>query len=108
MSAMRMQDLASVYQAKADEELLQLANNSEQLTPDAQSLLIGELTRRRLNGSGMKLGEERHQQPERHSLHKKFVSGSIGVGEFVAEVLRFYHSRFWFFIKLIFPAVLVG
>ena len=45
---MQIQDLTKSYQAKTDEEILQLAANSEQLTPEAQSVLTGELARRRI------------------------------------------------------------
>ena len=45
---MQIQDLTKSYQAKTDEELLQLAANSELLTPEAHSALTGELARRRI------------------------------------------------------------
>ena len=34
---MQIKNLAKAYEAKADEELLQLATESEQLTPEAKS-----------------------------------------------------------------------
>jgi len=40
---MQIQDLTRSYQSKTDEELLQLAANSEQLTPEAHSVLTSEL-----------------------------------------------------------------
>src|SRR5882672_10636530 len=43
---MRSGDLAGVYQAKTDEELLRLAMESDQLTSEAQSHLTRELGRR--------------------------------------------------------------
>jgi len=39
-------DLAGVYQAKTDEELLRLAMESDQLTPEAQAHLTRELAKR--------------------------------------------------------------
>jgi hypothetical protein len=46
---MHIHDLAKAYQAKTDEELLQLAMASEQLTTQAHLVLTGELAKRRIN-----------------------------------------------------------
>jgi hypothetical protein len=46
---MQIQDLAKVYQTKTDEELLQLSADSGDLTPEAHTVLAGELARRRIN-----------------------------------------------------------
>ena len=107
---MQIQDLARAYQAKTDEELLQLANSSTQLMPEALSVLIGELTRRRLDVGSLEAQKELFQEAEPRTIVKtgQSVSGSVRVGAFVPEVVRLYHRRFWFFVKLIFPAVLVG
>ena len=40
---MDIHDLVQAYRSKTDEELLQLAADPEQLTPEAQSALTGEL-----------------------------------------------------------------
>lgn len=55
---MQSSGLAAVYQAKADEELLLLAHDLDQLTTEARSYLLGELARRRL--------EIPQQAPERN------------------------------------------
>jgi hypothetical protein len=47
----QIQDLVNSYQTKTDGELLQLATNSEQLTPEAQSVLKSELARRRIDAT---------------------------------------------------------
>jgi len=55
-------DLAGVYQAKTDEELLRLAMESDQLTSDAQAHLTRELGRRGINAeqiSSFREGENR-------------------------------------------------
>lgn len=55
-------DLAGVYQAKTDEELLRLAMESDQLTSEAQAHLTRELGRRGINAeqiSSFREGENR-------------------------------------------------
>lgn len=46
---MEIQDLAEVYQAKTDEELLRLALDAADLTPEANFVLSSELSRRGIN-----------------------------------------------------------
>jgi hypothetical protein len=46
---MQIEDFVKVYQAKSDEELIQLAAAPEQLTSEAHVALQGELSRRRIN-----------------------------------------------------------
>ena len=43
---MQIEDFLRAYQAKSDEELIQLAVPPEQLTPEARLALEGELSRR--------------------------------------------------------------
>jgi hypothetical protein len=45
---MEVQNFAREYESKTDEELLRLALNSSDLTPEANTLLLGELSKRRL------------------------------------------------------------
>lgn len=108
---MQIQDLAKAYQTKTDEELLQLSADSGDLTPEAHAVLAGELARRRINVAEQlnikEDGDERRIKKSR-SRETEFLSNSQSVGEFVAEVLRFYHCHFWFFVKLTAPAVVVG
>ncbi len=49
---MLIQDIARAYETKTDEELLQLATESEQLTLEAHSALTTELARRRIDSAG--------------------------------------------------------
>jgi hypothetical protein len=49
---MEMQELERQYQARTDEELLRLALESEQLTPEAQVQLHTELAKRGISKSG--------------------------------------------------------
>ncbi len=107
---MHVQDFVKVYEAKSDEELIQLAANLEQLTSAARLALQGEVSRRRISipehasqheGGGHDAGQgivrEVLQEGERR-----------GVGDFVAEVLRTYHGHFWLFFKITAPAVIVS
>ena len=108
---MLIHDLAKEYHTKTDEELLQLAMDSEQLTLEAQAALRSELARRRIDSAEhRKVQEERNQdriEPPR-TRGMLLLPDSQGVGEFVAEVLRVYHGQFLFFVKLTAPAVVVG
>jgi len=46
-----IQDLADEYQSKTDEELLRLALDSAELTPEANVVLNNELSRRGINST---------------------------------------------------------
>jgi hypothetical protein len=58
---MHIHDLVKAYQAKTDEELLQLAMASEQLTTEPQAVLTGELARRRINIAKQELAVHMYQ-----------------------------------------------
>jgi len=108
---MQIQDLARVYHTKTNEELLQLVEDSGQLTPEARVVLDCELARRRINPVADLRTEEESDQGriERRRPHETlFRPDSHVVSEFVTEVLRVYHSQFWLFVKLIVPAIAVG
>jgi hypothetical protein len=108
---MHIHDLVQAYQSKTDEELLQLAGDSQQLTPEAHSALTGELAKRRIDRAP-DLNVQKEIDPD--SLRQPTTSGTLSrpdshsVGDFIAEVLRVYHSHFWLFIRLIAPAVVLG
>jgi hypothetical protein len=94
---MQIQDLTRSYQSKTDEELLQLAANSEQLTPEAHSVLTSELARRRIDVTEY-LETHIDEGEEARTRWLLLPSHPSGVGEFVEEVLRVYRDQFWFFI----------
>jgi hypothetical protein len=109
---MHIEDLAKAYLTKTDEELLQLAMDSEQLTSAAQTALTNELARRQINvAERPKVFRDEGNQPrlERRADSAPLSSrDSHRVSEFVKEVLRVYHDHFWLFVKLIAPAVIIG
>lgn len=108
---MYIEDLAKAYEAKTDEELQQLAKHSEQLTPEAQAALRGELAKRRIDAlEHLNVPEESNQSRTQQPMNCETLlpHDSPAVGEFVSEVLRVYHHQFWFFIKLTAPAVVIG
>ncbi len=108
---MQIQDLAKAYEAKTDEELLQLATESEQLTPEAHAALNTELAKRRIDSTRhLKVREESQRGwIEQSKTHGTPVLGdSDGIAEFLAEVLRVYHDQFWLYVKLTAPSVVVG
>ncbi len=107
---MQIQDLAKSYQTKTDEELVRLAMNLEQLTAEARSVLMGELTRRRIDVTE-NLEAHTDVEPASEKIRTRglsFHADPPGVGGFVEEVLRIYRRHFWFFIRVIAPAVVVG
>jgi hypothetical protein len=108
---MQIEDFVKVYQAKSDEELIQLAVAPEQLTSEARVALQGELSRRRIgvaedSGASQDYGGQRD--------FRKAASAGLaeaewqGVGDFVTEVLRTYHSHFWLYFQITAPAVIVS
>ncbi len=111
---MHIQDLTWEYQSKSDEELLRLATEPDQLTADARTVLAGELARRQIDGvERLKHFQEEEQQGRRtveQPAAHKIVSSLYDwhVSRFIKDVLRLYHSHFWFFVKLVAPAVVVG
>jgi hypothetical protein len=105
---MPIEDLSKLYQNKTDEELLQLATDREQLTPEAYSVLTGELTRRRIEVREPAPATESEPEKEADNRGLSLPTYPRRVGEFVEEVLSVYRGHFWVFIKLMAPAVVVG
>lgn len=105
---MQLQELASTYRAKTDEELLQLSLVSGQLTPEALSVLKSELARRKIEAPSS-------SQPESGTILKppSRTNSSVHghqqhVAAFIANVIDTYRTHFWLFIKLIAPGVLLS
>jgi hypothetical protein len=99
------------YETKTDEELMQLAMESEQLTLEAHSALTTELARRRIGGAEHLKVQERGDQggiERQGSLGQLTRPESRAVGEFIADVFQIYHGQLWLFVKLTGPAVVVG
>lgn len=110
---MQIQDLARAYGEKTDDELLYLAQDAQQLTSEAQLALASELSRRRLKSPANT--NFRTQDEPQVILEPEFPKRAASVssmprsaGEFVREVVRVYHGHFWFFARLIAPAVIAG
>jgi hypothetical protein len=109
--AMPIHGLAVAYHTKTDEELLHLAENLEQLTPEAHAALKSELAKRRIDSAARLNVQEENDRTElgqRRIRETIPLSESESVGNFVSEVLRVYHAHFWLFVRLIAPAVVVG
>jgi len=79
-----LQQLAEEYQRKTDEELLRLALDPTQLTPEASSILNDELSRRRLNTTErlgvFRVAEEQRKEEQRNDAGKLFVIHPYGLG----------------------------
>jgi hypothetical protein len=107
---MHISDLTSQYGTKTDEELLRLVADLEQLVPEARTVLAAELGKRCLSpGKDLSSEKKRDNSVEPQANPPISESGSAyKVGEFVDEVLRLYRSQFWYFVKLVAPAVVTG
>jgi hypothetical protein len=82
--SVELQELAEEYQRKTDEELLRLALDRTQLTPEASSILNDEISRRRINITE-RLGvfsaeEEQRKEEQRNDAGKFFVIHPYGIG----------------------------
>ncbi|HTR23803.1 MAG TPA: hypothetical protein VMI10_07445 [Terriglobales bacterium] len=101
-----MENYASAYQGKSDGELTSLASEREQLTPEAQLALDGELTRRNLKPAdyprSRQVSDTVKELPPANPIP---LNQSVRAGEFIAEVIDVYGRHFWFFFKLTLPAV---
>jgi hypothetical protein len=111
---MQIEDFLRVYQAKSDEELIQLAVAPEQLTSEARLALHGELSRRSISipdNSEVSEPIGDGHNVRRTAASEKLQTGDVqdkGVVDFVAEVLKTYHSHFWLFFKITAPAVIIS
>lgn len=108
---MQIPDFAQLYQAKTDEELVELAASLEQLTTEARFALQGELSRRRIS-----IHNDCSESPNNGGKQVSVKSATAGlretewqgVGNFVAEVVRTYHSEFWLYFRITAPAVTIS
>jgi hypothetical protein len=110
---MQIEDFAKVYQSKSDEELIQLAVAREQLTSEARLALQSELSRRAISIAHR--SELSEHERDRHNVPASILTERLqvgygedqGVGDFVTEVLRTYHTHFWLFFRITAPAVII-
>jgi hypothetical protein len=81
---MEMQDLIKQYEIKTDEELLRLALDLEQLTPEATTALNNELAKRRIESTqrlNVLRAEKEHREAEqRKNPGSLFVFHPYGIG----------------------------
>lgn len=81
---MEIQDLAEEYQTKTDEELLRLALDDSDLTPEASLVLDNELSRRGIEKTErlVSFREEENQRKEEASKHtgSLFIIHPFGIG----------------------------
>ena len=81
---MEIQELADEYQSKTDEELLRLALDAADLTPEANVVLNNELSRRGINNAerlaAFQEEEDQRKEEERKEAGKLFVLHPYGIG----------------------------
>ena len=106
---MQLQDLARIYEAKTDEELLLIADAVKDLIPEAEMALHSELSRR---GLGSQVSASVVSNPsireERLEPALSNVGDALSVSEFVGLVAHTYRDNFWIFAKLMAPSVIFG
>ncbi len=77
-------DLAEQYRSMSDQELLRLALDLEQLTPDANAALTDELARRHINNEErlceFRGEEEEREQEQRRDTGQLFLLHPYGIG----------------------------
>ena len=107
-SGVDFQSLANQYRTKTDDELLHLTEQRSQLTAEACAVLAAELASRPIASHSLADTSAHNTLPDSKSSRTETPSIHLKTGEFIEEVLRFYHRNRWSFMKLIFPAVVVG
>jgi hypothetical protein len=106
---MQFHELAASFRNKTDDELLRLAAEVDQLTPEGQAALLGEISRRRLDIPSQQEPADRHPETVQHApARERAIARAFGVGEFIAEVASAYHLHWWLFVRLITPAVVIA
>jgi hypothetical protein len=105
---MDLQRFAITYLAKTDEELLALATQPAQLTPEARLALASEMAKRRIVDGGLGHIKEVSANRELSVDSRRSETPHISAGKFLEEVLILYHRRRWFFMKIVFPAVVIS
>src|SRR5437868_904511 len=105
---MHIEQLAKAYGAKTDEELLQLAEEANDLTPEAYAALRTEMARRRIDAPEFipEIGQGAIRQGG--SVFPEAEVTRSGVAEFVGVAIGVYHRQFWLFLRLVAPAVAIG
>jgi hypothetical protein len=80
-----IQELAEAYQAKTDEELLRLALEASELTPEARMALSTELSRRGIDRTeqltNFREYEERRKEEAAKHTGSLFIIHPIGIGQ---------------------------
>ena len=103
---MQIDALTRTYRAKSDEELVQLASESDQLTPEGNTALAGELTRRNLVAPhAWKSDSGRGPEP---TLDRSDQSLPARPRDYVAAILRLCKQHFWLFFQFTLPATMVS
>ena len=85
--AMEIEEFATLYKAKTDEELVRLAVDWAQLTSDAHTALENELARRQIEV--VKLSQDHSQERTHHSSSRERPARMWADSELVVSTLRY-------------------
>ena len=97
---MQLQDLSALYETKTDDELFQLLADLKQLTPDAQTSLKAELSKRHIQPAPRHAIEEEKPQPEpllaseQNFQHLASLPGTLTARNLISEAARI-QRRHW-------------
>jgi hypothetical protein len=103
---MLVTDFAGRYRTKSDDELLQLAEDADQISPEALEALRGELARRRIEPSDTSSSNPTASaQPAPIAIAPRSKPSGCslsepGIRSFVEDILAMYRSWFWTFFQL--------
>lgn len=105
---MQAEDFVNTYRAKTDEELESLMADPQELLPDAYSALLGELARRRITISKPSQLTTGGQAAVNSLTARCDIADPQSTYNFVEEVIGIYRDRFWLFVRVMVPAVILG
>lgn len=105
---MHLADLVAVYRAKTDEELVQLAKERDALTEEARHALTAEMAVRRIKAEMYDESEQCRNRQASGPLDAAQSGQHFRTSCFIKEVLHLYNRSPWLFMKLVFPAVVIG
>src|SRR5439155_13379178 len=104
---MTLADLTKRYQEKSEEELLRFAADSLHLTPEARTVLRGELAKRGISAEHWHVPDNASCDDKAETGFKHIVLRS-SEAKLIEDGWRLYRNRVWLFVTLIAPAVSIG
>jgi len=105
---MQIDDFLREYESKSDEELLRVAHDIDQLTPEARTAIYSELSRRGLKESSALVALAAECRVELPPVVKTLSIRLSSTNEYLVEVTRIYRKHFWLFLIVTVPTVVAS